>query len=172
MVFITTVLRCLYAQCAADTLLLRCHTDLPQTDADQRPRLLRLYYAAAATFKIILRRHADLEDCTTITIRRSRPYHAFNTLFVRFLRWCIYVLGFKHYLSFTVKRQTWMHIIMLIWFIWVNFSKTKCCLKSKLHRLLTGAGVGGQEDIGYSHGYLLIGGSNFDIVTHCWENSE
>ena len=99
-------LRPYYDAPTSNALLTRFYYDVTQTDADQRPRLLRLYYAAATTFKIILRRYADLEDCTTISLRRCRSYHACSTLLLRFWQCWIYIMGFKHYFSFISELQT------------------------------------------------------------------
>ena len=70
----------LYDATTSNAMLTRFYYDVTQTVADRRPRLLRSHCDAATTFKIILRPYADQEDCTTMSLRWCRSYHAWCTL--------------------------------------------------------------------------------------------
>jgi hypothetical protein len=100
MVYITTVLRCSHVQRATETLLLQCYANRCRT---------------AAAF--------------TAFILRCQFCHACSTFVVRYCQWCIYILGFKLYFSLRFKLQTWMDVLMLIWFILRYIRKNKCWLK-------------------------------------------
>ena len=121
-VFITTLLRCHYVKHAADTLLLRCYADRCRPEAAFTAFTLRCRYDIQDPTTTLRRPRWLYDDIATVVPIILRLYYASSTI----LAMMYICLRLETYFSLISKLQTWTEVLMLIWFIWLYFSKNKC----------------------------------------------